>query len=314
MTQSFLNFGHPPLDLSNAPVDVRSSLVIASVSAGKDSSAASLFLKKNGIEHRRIFANTVWEHGDLYKYLRAYLEPFLGPIEEVKTQKYEGFIDLVLRKGLFPSRVMRFCTEELKVIPILNYITELAVTETREIVNVVGIRKHESKKRSKMPEWEYNTDFQCWIWRPLINWHKADVMAIHDEHGIDVNPLYRLGASRVGCWPCIHARKAELALVARIDPGRIDEIEDVERRLNEAGKKRDDELGRPFMLRTMFSFHNGKSEHFPLPIRDAVAWANSSRGEWQPAGDDGCARYGFCSANPDPEDEETAQPLFARLQ
>lgn len=242
------------------------------------------------------------------------LEPHLGSVERVKSDKYEGFIDLVLRKGLFPSRVMRFCTEELKVIPILKYISTLAEVESREIVNVVGIRKHESRKRSKMPEWEFNKDFDCWIWRPIIDWHKADVVAIHDQHGVDLNPLYQLGATRVGCWPCIHARKAELALVARIDPGRIDEIEDVERRLNEDGRKRDDEMGRPFVIRSMFSYHGGDSKHYPLPIRDAVAWANSARGEWQPDGDDGCARYGFCSANPDPEeDNKPTQPLFAKV-
>lgn len=314
MTQGFLNFGYPELDLSNAPVDVHSALVIASVSGGKDSAAASMFLTKNGIVHRRIFADTVWENAALYRYLREQLEPVIGPIETVKTDKYEGFIDLVMRKGLFPSRVMRFCTEELKVLPILKFINKLAETETREIINVVGIRKHESKTRSTMKEWEFQKDFDCWTWRPIIDWHKADVMAIHDEHGLDINPTYHLGASRVGCWPCIHARKAELALVARVDPGRIDEIEDMERRLNEEGARRDREMGREVVIRSMFSYHGGDSKHYPLPIRDAVAWANSNRGEWQPEGDDACARFGFCSANPEEEDDEMAQPLFARVQ
>lgn len=314
MTQGFLNFGYPPLDLSNAPVDVRNSLVIASVSGGKDSAAASLFLKKNGIEHRRLFADTMWENRTLYKYLHDVLEPAIGPIETVKTEKYEGFVDLVMRKGLFPSRVMRFCTEELKVIPILKYIHTLAETETREIINVVGIRAAESAKRSKMTEWEFREDFDCWTWRPLIRWHKADVMAIHDEHGLDINPLYHLGFTRVGCYPCIHARKSELSLISRINPEVIDQIEDVERRLNEEGAKRDAKLGRPFVVRSMFSYHGGDSKHYPLPIRDAVAWANSNRGEWQPEGDDGCARFGFCSANPEEEDEETAAPLFAKVQ
>jgi 3'-phosphoadenosine 5'-phosphosulfate sulfotransferase (PAPS reductase)/FAD synthetase len=314
VSQGFLNFGYPALDLSNAPVDVRKALVIASTSSGKDSSAASLLLKKNGIEHRRVFMNTKWESHHVYEYLRGPLTEALGPIEEIESDRYEGFIDLVLQKGLFPSRVMRFCTEELKVFPILKMIEAVAETETREIVNVVGIRRHESKKRAAMPEWEFSDTFHCWIWRPIIEWHKADVIAIHDEFSLDINPLYHLGASRVGCWPCIHARKAEVALVARVDPGRIDEIEDKERILNEEGKKRDDDLERPFVIRSMFSYHGGDSKHFPLPIRDAVEWANSNRGEWQPKGDDGCARYGFCSANPEEdEEEETAQLQLVRV-
>jgi hypothetical protein len=49
---------------ADAPVDVRAPdvIVIASVSGGRDSAAASLFLHECGIPHRRAFADTGWEH------------------------------------------------------------------------------------------------------------------------------------------------------------------------------------------------------------------------------------------------------------
>lgn len=307
MKQGFLNFGHRNLSGEHAPVEVRAARVICSVSGGKDSAAASLLLKDAGIEHERVFMDTGWEHPETYKYLRGPLADALGPIMELRGEL--DFVELVRKKGLFPSRVMRFCTTELKVLPIIDYIALVAANETREIVNVVGIRRAESAKRSKMPEWEWSDDFGCWTWRPLVDWHQADVLAIHEQHGLDVNPLYHLGASRVGCWPCIHARKAEIAIVAKVDPDRIRLIEHLEDELNAAGAARDEEMGRDFIARTMFSFHNGKSEHFALPIRHAVDWARSARGEWQPEGEDGCARFGLCSALP--EDAESAPlPLF----
>lgn len=309
MAQPFLNFGYPPLSLVGAPVDVHAARVIASVSGGRDSAAASLLLKKNGIAHDRVFMDTQWELGLLYDYLRGPLTEALGPIEEIRGAL--SFVDLVLKKGLFPSRVMRFCTEELKVFPILEHIQRIAETETREIVNVVGIRRAESKKRSQMAEWEFSKDFDCWIWRPLVAWHASDIAAIHEAAELDINPLYHLGATRVGCFPCIHARKSELALVAKIAPERIDLIADVEHRLNEAGAARDDEKGREFVARSMFSYHGGDSKHFALPIRNAVDWARSKRGEWQPEGDDGCARFGFCSAEPEVEEPDESRPELA---
>lgn len=307
--QGFLNFGHRGLSSERAPVDVRACRVIASVSGGKDSAAASLLLRDHGIDHDRVFMDTGWEHPLTYEYLRGELTHALGPIQEIRGQ-YD-FLELVRRKGLFPSRVMRFCTTELKVFPIRAYIREIIDADGVDVVNVVGIRRAESRARSQMPEWEWSESFDCWVWRPLVDWHRADVDAIHQAHALRVNPLYGMGATRVGCWPCIHARKEEIALVAKVDPSRIELIDTTEIDLNERGAERDVELGRPPAVRSMFSYHGGDSKHFALPIRHAVDWARSSRGEWQPEGDDGCARFGLCSALP--EDDAAApapMPLF----
>jgi 3'-phosphoadenosine 5'-phosphosulfate sulfotransferase (PAPS reductase)/FAD synthetase len=274
--------------------------VVASVSGGRDSAAMSLYLHELGVEHERVFMDTGWEHPLTYEYIRGPLTRALGPITEIRGEV--DFLGLVRRKGLFPSRVMRFCTVELKVKPIQRYLAERS--ETEEIVNAVGIRRAESRARSQMLEWEWSDGFDCEVWRPLVNWSREDVDAIHRRHNLEPNPLYGMGASRVGCWPCIHARKAEIALVADIDPDRIALIEGVERELNERGAERDEPMGRPFVRRSMFSFHGGDSKHVPLPIRHAVDWARSKRGEWQPAGaGDGCARHGICET-----DEEVAKP------
>lgn len=290
-------------DLAEASVrHLGSRKPILSLSGGADSAAASLYLKELGIEHVRLNMDTVWEKAEHYEYLHGPLADVLGPITEIRSEL--GFADLVRKKGLFPSRVMRFCTTELKVIPAQKFLNAL-VEQGEDIVNVVGIRADESKSRSKMLEWEWSDGFDCEVWRPIIRWRKEEVWNILARHGLDPNPLYAMGATRVGCWPCIHARKSELAMIARVDPARIDEIEALEHELNEKGRARDEAMGRPFVVRSMFSYHGGDSKHYPLPIRDAVEWANSKRGEWQPSTGDGCARFGLCERpTPDKDGDE----------
>jgi len=284
------------IDMFSARGRIGSRRVIASVSGGKDSAAMSLHLAELGIEHERVFMDTGWEHPTTYEYLRGPLTAALGPITEISAGT--DFVSLVRKKGLFPSRVMRFCTTELKVKPIQRYIAEQA--EHGDIVTAVGIRRAESRARSEMTEWEWSDGFDCEVWRPLVTWSEADVIAIHARHGLSMNPLYAMGATRVGCWPCIHARKAEIALVAKIDPERIDLIRSIEDDLNEAGQKRDTALDRPFVTRSMFSYGGGGRKHVPLPIHSAVDWSQSGRGEWQPAGaGDGCARHGICETADD---------------
>lgn len=267
--------------------------VVASVSGGKDSAALSLHLRDLGIEHERVFMDTGWEHPATYEYLRGPLTAVLGPITEIRGP--ETFAELVGRKGIFPARNKRFCTEELKVKPMQRHLAALA--DVADIVNAVGIRRAESKARSEMPEWEWSDGFDCEVWRPLVTWSTADVLAIHERHGLPLNPLYALGATRVGCWPCIHARKSEIALVARVDPARIQQIAQQEAALNDRALT----SGKPgFVERTMFSYHDGASRHFPLPIYQAVSWAQSKRGEWQPAGAaEGCMRHGICETAPE---------------
>jgi hypothetical protein len=137
--------------------------VVASVSGGKDSAALSLWLTEHGIEHERVFLDTGWEHAKTYEYLRGPLTEKIGAIVEVKAPL--GFADLVRKKGMFPSRTVRFCTQELKVFPMAEWLAaqrsctqckkpmkedELGAKcecggspEQKEIVNAVGIRREE---------------------------------------------------------------------------------------------------------------------------------------------------------------------------
>lgn len=210
--------------------------VVVSVSSGKDSVALSLHLTEQGIEHDRIFLDTRWEHGAVKEHV-AYLEKRLGPIKALSGPL--GMVELIRKKGMFPSRQRRFCTEELKTFPARDYLNAL-VEAGDDVVNAVGIRRAESVAREQMPEWEWMDGFDCEVWRPLVDWTLDDVIAIHRRHDVKPNPLYLMGMERVGCWPCINSNKGEVRKIAEIDPARIDEIRALEVEVGVIAKARHD--------------------------------------------------------------------------
>jgi 3'-phosphoadenosine 5'-phosphosulfate sulfotransferase (PAPS reductase)/FAD synthetase len=233
-----------------------------------------------------VFFDTGWEHPALYDYLRGELSRAIGPIVEVRSSRYPGgMVDLIRQRHSFPSRLRRLCTDELKVRPARAYI-ERAQDTYGEVINAVGIRAEESKARALMPEWEWSEALDCESWRPLITWTVADVVAIHARHGLRPNPLYLAGAERVGCWPCIFSRKAEVRMVADLSPGRMDMIRELEKELSE-------HAGSP---RTFFA---GRSTREGVqPIDSVIAWSRTpTRGvEPEPFDDPnrGCMRWGLC--------------------
>lgn len=288
--------------------------VVASVSGGKDSTAMSLWLTEQGIEHLRVFADTGWESDVTMEYLGG-LEAQLGPIHRVG---YPGGMEaLVRKKGMFPSRIGRFCTQQLKIFPINAYLDEVG----EEVVSAVGIRGGESLARSRLPRWEPIPEFgDRMLWRPLMDWTLGDVIEIHTAHEVRPNPLYLEGAERVGCWPCIFARKAEIRRIAETDPARIDRLRVMENDVAEAARKRYAAKGETFESLgydppTFFRMsgeeknpETGNPRKRCVPIDEVVEWSKTSRGGKQrelfALESDGCMRWGLCDTLVDEEEPD----------
>lgn len=265
--------------------------VVASISGGKDSAALSLWLTEQEIEHDRVFMDTGWEHPKTYEYLRGPLAAKIGPITEIRNARGWSLVDLCLDRKGFPYGGARFCTVELKIDAMIAYIAARA-DAGEDLVNAVGIRRAESEGRSDAQEWEWSEGFDCETWRPLVDWTMADVVSIHARHGLAPNPLYLMGFSRVGCFPCIHANKGEIRLLAEVAPERIDLIRDLEKRIGIVSNADP----KP----SFFSLRGADGKKHRTPIDEVVAWSRTSRGGTQfdmfaqdPA-DAGCMRWGLC--------------------
>lgn len=205
---------------------------IVCFSGGKDSTALLLWARENLPEFRAVFCDTGWEHPITYAYIQEINRTLLsGELLTVKSEDYPGgFVQLCIdRKGI-PSVKRRFCTEELKIFPLHAYYESL----DDEITAYQGVRADESPARSLMREEEWVDDAGgYWIKRPLLKWSAKDCFDLAEKHGVRPNPLYLMGASRVGCWPCIMTGLRELKRLTVHFPDLKQRLIELEREVND---------------------------------------------------------------------------------
>lgn len=185
-------------------------------------------------------------------------------------------LDMCMWKGRFPSIMARFCTVTLKLEAINRYSTGPAIAEAisaggtaQDVVNWVGIRRDESVARADAKEWE-TENMGNRIYRPLVEWSKPQCFDLLKKHGVDPNPLYKLGCGRVGCMPCINARKAEIREISSRWPEHIDRIKNWERIVGLCSKRG---------VSTFFPcFTVPGEEETRADIDTVVEWSKTGRG------------------------------------
>src|SRR3954471_23564588 len=198
-------------------------LHVVSVSGGKDSTALYLWaieqFGQNGF--RAVFADTGSEHPATVNYVRNLHELASGPEVEIvkadfskylaarkETPSGAPFLDMLRVNGA-PSPKRQFCTEKLKLAPIRDWLE--SVRGDAEVFMYVGIRAAESQKRAHLPQQQFSEFFDCEMRRPLLYWSESQVFGMLNKFGVEPNPLYGAGYGRVGCFPCIHSCKQDLA-------------------------------------------------------------------------------------------------------
>ncbi len=259
--------------------------LVVCVSGGKDSSAMALWLRfDSGLENKLllVFCDTGHEHPATVEHVHKLADKVGLALNTIRGPW--SFITLAEKKQRFPSATARFCTEELKVIPLSGWLDDQEGAGILDApVLVQGIRADESKKRSELPAWDTNNKpgrrrvFDCNVWRPLLRWSASDVFETHKRHGFEPNPLYKQGASRVGCFPCIFAGKSDLRASFELDGGLLERLRGYEARVAKAAKRGEGSLFPP--KKTPRRFHdkthvNRKGETWSYPSIDAVyRWA-----------------------------------------
>ena len=280
---------------------------VASFSGGKDSCALWLYLTKElKLPHVTcIFADTGHEASITHQYLdllekqhglplvrlQPTLEDFRGELKEENIRErmrvttgdpvwldpafdvWSQHLDmerLAILKRRFPSTMTRFCTSHLKQRPCSRWLKANCDPQT---ILATGVRAQESEARAAKCTFALDKMSGLWLWMPIHKLTHEEVFALHAKWGIPPNPLYLLGAGRVGCYPCIMARKVELAAIANRNPACFDNLLAMEQRVAKA-------VGKPMM--SFFSnykcparFHSGvdvNGKTFPT-ADDVRRWA-----------------------------------------
>ncbi len=203
-------------------------LHLVQFSGGKDSTALVLWAREQWGDKgfTAVFCDTGWEHPLTYAYVEHINRTVLGGrLVRIKSTRYPGgMLELVAKRVYIPAARSRFCTQELKIFPMEAYCKTLA----DEFTVYQGVRGDESDSRRAAGERVWSDEYDGYIERPLFHWTVEQVFAIHATHGIEPNPLYKLGASRVGCFPCIYMNLGEWRRVGTMLPEAWDRARAVE--------------------------------------------------------------------------------------
>ncbi|ADO44930.1 phosphoadenosine phosphosulfate reductase [Hydrogenobacter thermophilus TK-6] len=229
-------------------------MIAVLVSGGKDSTATLLVALERFPKERviPIFTDTGWESSITYAYLN-YLETKLSiEIVRLKSRKWQDLLTCIKEKKMFPHGNQRFCTYHLKLIPTAEFLAEHP--EIEEVW--LGIRASESFRREKKygdltPEDTYSyvetaTGLPAELRQkikhlrarlPIVDWTEEEVFRFLKEKGIERNPLYDMGHSRVGCYPCILGGLREWKACWKTEEGRANILKliELEKELREMG-------------------------------------------------------------------------------
>ena len=192
------------------------------------------------------------------------------------------FLDMCILQAGFPSPRVRFCTDTLKIRPTHEQVFGPIWARGGRIIAWRGIRADESVVRRTIPRIQtLQAKGPLKGYHPLIDWTVEDVWRMHRRHGVEPNRLYHAGMTRVGCFPCIMSRKSELRVIAERYPEVIDKLEEWERIVGLASKRR-------LPMATFFQVRSRrskiKSEEIDASkhgIRDAAEWSKTTWGGQQ---------------------------------
>ena len=288
---------------------------IVSVSGGKDSTALLLLALEQHTENlQAVFADTGHEHPQTYEYVQ-YLNDKVFPIRTIRADftkdiarkrefvsakwREQGiaeetvlralevlrptgnpFLDLCIWKGRFPSTKVRFCSEELKRNPIIEQVQMPLLEQGCTVWSWQGVRADESENRRNLPELECvgagPESGELWNYRPILKWTAQDCFDMHRRHGVKHNPLYEQGMGRVGCMPCIHARKDELLEISKRFPEEIKRVAEWEKIVKAASK-----TGAATLLNASIKGLSTEEAERANNIYQMVEWSKTSRGRHQ---------------------------------
>lgn len=207
-----------------APSDNQKPYYLA-YSGGKDSDAILILAKLAGVRFEAVNNHTTVDAPETVHYIRSKKDVRIEYPERTMWQ-------LIVDKGLPPTRLMRYCCSELKerggqgrrVVTGVRWAESLKRKNNTDVVSITSKIKSAQKIAEKLGV-EYDlTDRGCIILNadndksrdlvedcylqhktvinPIVDWSDNDVWEFLHYYGCESNPLYQCGYNRIGCIGC----------------------------------------------------------------------------------------------------------------
>jgi DNA sulfur modification protein DndC len=216
-------------------------------SGGKDSTRMLGFVRNKfrNCPTYAVMADTGFEHQrpiSAADFARQRCAEFGLNLTVVRNPK-RTYLEMVERRGMFPSPRFRQCTSDLKRSPIEKFIRTLPHTV---IVNCIGIRAEESHSRSRLAPLAVNANLTTrnrtvYNWLPIFDQSLADVLAWHWVKAIRLHPVYvpeyhKDGTTggylrRLACRVCIFSTDADLRAIYENDRVAFEQVSHLETKL-----------------------------------------------------------------------------------
>ncbi len=187
-----------------------------------------------GFEHVAPVPAAEWADGQVAR--------FGLPLHLVRNPN-KTYLQMVERRGMFPSSSTRQCTSDLKRGPIEKFIRALP---EKVIISCTGIRAEESHARAKQEPWKQNTALsvagrEVWSWMPIFEETLEDVLTWHHQKGERLHPVYVPGyhgdgtqggyLRRFSCRVCIFSTAVDLVAIEQHDPQAFRMVSELEQRI-----------------------------------------------------------------------------------
>ena len=222
---------------------------ICGISGGKDSSALAVYLREKVPEMEYFFCDTGAELPETYEYLTR-LEVILGkPIVRLNAQRgFDHWFEVF--RGALPSPQMRWCTKNMKIKPLEEWIGDALA------ISYVAIRADEANRKgyiSTKPNIETRFPFvEAGI-------DHDDVLQILSDAGIGL-PAYYEWRTRSGCYFCFFQRKVEWIGLSERHPELFERAVAIEQKvLKDAGVSGDADFGAQAMRDRQYTWSGGET-------------------------------------------------------
>lgn len=233
----------------------RGALFVINHSAGKDSQAMAAVLRARVPAEQLLVV-----HADLGRVEWGgnleHIQATTGGLPIIVARNLnKDFIQMVEKRGAFPSPSIRQCTSDLKRDPIEREVRRYLKANPQFgglVVNCMGIRAQESTARSRQNPFRFNkrnskAGREWYDWLPIFEWTEEQVFARIAAEGQEPHQAYAAGMSRLSCVFCIMASKSDLQTAARLNPELYAEYVALEERvghtMNMAGKTLEEVTG-----------------------------------------------------------------------